>query len=305
MTNTENIFTFIDEKAGQEQGYYLDGVISACESWLSGKETPRVTGNVTKEEIRKGLQLAILKGMKQSAQPHHQMTPDAIGILVGYIASSLVRNQNDVTLLDPAAGTGNLLYTVMNSMDGTASASAVEIDDLLVRLAAVSADLLEQPIRFYVQDGLRPLLVDPVDLVISDLPVGYYPDDDNALNFEMMPTEGHAYSHHLFFEQSLNHLKPGGFGLFITTVNLFESDQSELLQKYLKRHAIIRAIIQLPDSLFRNVSHAKFILILQKPTEDMAAKSAPDVMLAKVPDMMDKNLMTQFFRKIDNWIEEM
>ncbi|MBB4824259.1 site-specific DNA-methyltransferase (adenine-specific) [Sporosarcina luteola] len=305
MTNTEIIFTFLDEKAGQEQGYYLDGIISACEVWLEGKEIPHVDANVTKEEIRRGLQLAILKGMKQNAQPHHQMTPDAIGILVGYIASKLVHSKEEVALLDPAAGTGNLLYTVMNSMVGAASAFAVEIDDLLVRLAAVSADLLEQPVRFYVQDGLRPLLVDPVDLVISDLPVGYYPDDDNALNFEMMPTEGHAYSHHLFIEQSLNHLKPGGYGLFITTVNLFESDQSELLQTYLKRHAMIRAIIQLPDSLFKHVSHAKFILILQKPTEDMAAKGAPDVMLAKVPDMMDKNLMAQFFRKIDKWIEEM
>jgi len=305
MTNTETIFTFIDEKAGKEQGNYLDGIISACESWLSGTETPHITNDVTKEEIRRGLQLAILKGMKENSQPHHQMTPDAIGILVGYMASKLVQTKKDVTLLDPAAGTGNLLYTVMNAMEETANASAVEIDDLLVRLAAVSAELLEQPVRFYVQDGLRPLLVDPVDFVISDLPVGYYPDDDNALNFEMMPAEGHAYSHHLFIEQSMNHLKPGGFGLFITTVNLFESDQAELLQKYLKRHALIRAIIQLPDSLFKNVAHAKFILILQKPLENLAAKSAPDVLLAKVPDMMDKGLMSQFFRKIDNWIEEM
>lgn len=27
------------------------------------------------------------------------------------------------------------------------------------------------------QDGLANLLVDPVDVVISDLPVGYYPDE--------------------------------------------------------------------------------------------------------------------------------
>ena len=27
-----------------------------------------------------------------------------------------------------------------------------------------------------------------------------------------MPAEGHAYAHHLFIEQSMNHTKPGGHG---------------------------------------------------------------------------------------------
>ena len=44
-------------------------------------------------------------------------------------------------MLDPAAGTGNLLYTVMNSIGNELTATAVEIDDLLVRLSAVTAEL--------------------------------------------------------------------------------------------------------------------------------------------------------------------
>ena len=78
----------------------------------------------------------------------------------------------------------------------------------LVRLSAVTAELLEHPVTFYVQDALSPLFIDPVDITISDLPVGFYPDDDNAFNYEMMPAEGHAYAHHLFIEQSMNHTKP-------------------------------------------------------------------------------------------------
>ena len=102
-------------------------------------------------------------------------------------------------------------------------------------------------------------------MTISDLPVGYYPDDDNALNYELMPEEGHAYAHHLFIEQSMNHTKPGGYGIFIIPANLFESEQAAKLHPFLKQKTIIRAVIQLPDTLFKSEAHEKSILILQKP----------------------------------------
>ncbi|MER2089895.1 MAG: class I SAM-dependent methyltransferase, partial [Sporosarcina sp.] len=164
------------------------------------------------------------------------------------------------------------------------------------------AELLEHPVTFYVQDALRLLFADPVDIAISDLPVGFYPDDENALNYELMPAAGHAYAHHLFIEQSMKHTKPGGHGLFIIPANLFESEQSSVLHPYLKKQTIIRAIIQLPDSLFKSAAHAKSILILQKPFPDK--KLTHDVLLAKVPNMTDKHAMALFLQKIDIWAND-
>ena len=303
ITNTEQIFRFLDEYAeSNQEELYLESIIQACNEWLSGESMPRVTDTVTREEIRRGIQLAVLKGMKEQAQPNHQMTPDAIAMLIGHFASTLMSKEEQVTLLDPTTGTGNLLFTVMNALGEKATAASVEIDELLVRLAAVTADLLEQPVRFFVQDGLRPLLVDPVDMVVCDLPVGYYPDDDNAIDFEMMPAEGHAFSHHLFIEQSMNHLKDGGYGLFLVPASIFESDQSPELHRYVKKNALIRAVIQLPESLFKSSVHEKSILVLQKPYPEM--KGTPDVLLSKVPNMSDKIAMSSFLRKIDDWIEE-
>lgn len=303
ITNTEQIFRFLDEYAeSNKEELYLESIIQACNEWLSEESMPRVTDTVTREEIRRGIQLAVLKGMKEQAQPNHQMTPDAIAMLIGHFASRLMSKEEQVTLLDPTTGTGNLLFTVMNALGDKASAASVEIDELLVRLAAVTADLLEQPVRFFVQDGLRPLLVDPVDMVVCDLPVGYYPDDDNAIDFEMMPAEGHAFSHHLFIEQSMNHLKDGGYGLFLVPASIFESDQSPELHRYVKKNALIRAVIQLPESLFKSSVHEKSILVLQKPYPEM--KGTPDVLLSKVPNMSDKMAMSSFLRKIDDWIEE-
>ncbi|MFS0689130.1 class I SAM-dependent methyltransferase [Sporosarcina sp. 179-K 8C2 HS] len=303
VTNTEQIFTFLNDYAeAKKEDLYLEALIEACQQWLSEESMPRLTPSVTKEEIRRGIQLAVLKGMKEQAQPNHQMTPDAIGMLIGHFANKLMQHKNQTTLLDPAAGTGNLLFTVMNTLGDKVNATSVEIDELLVRLSAVTADLLEQPVRFFIQDALRPLLVDPVDLVVCDLPVGYYPDDDNALNFEMMPAEGHAFAHHLFIEQSMNHLKEGGYAIFLTPASLFESDQSEVLHRYLKKNAVIRAVLQLPATLFRSAAHEKSIFILQKPYAEMKAK--PDVLLTKVPNMSDKLAMSRFLEQIDDWIGE-
>lgn len=301
-TDTEKIFSFIDTYTETTDKLYLEAIIEACGQWIAGEAGPSLSESVSKEDIRRGIQLAILKGMKQNAQPHHQMTPDSIGMLIGHIASKLAVDEHNLTLLDPAAGTGNLLYTVMNAIGNNVAATAVEIDDVLVRLSAVVAELLEHPVTFYVQDALRPLLVDPVDITVCDMPVGFYPDDDNGLNYTLMPTEGHAYAHHLFIEQSMKHTKPGGHGLFIVPANLFDSEQSPLLQPFLKNQTVIRAVIQLPDSLFKSTTHAKSILVLQKPSPDIVA--TPDVMLAKVPNMTDKRAMALFLQKIDMWATE-
>lgn len=301
-SNTEEVFTYLDGAAESSGQLYLEQLITACRNWSAGESAPELHGDVTKEEIRRGLQLAILKGMRQNVQPNHQMTPDAIGMLIARIADLLTDGDRDIRVIDPAAGTGNLLFTVMNLLGRHAAASAVEIDELLARLMAAAADLLEQEVEIYVQDALRPLLIDPADLAVCDLPVGYYPDDDNALNFEMMPAEGHAYAHHLFIEQTMKHLKEGASGIFLVPQSLFDSAQSQLLHAYLKKHTVIRAVLQLPPTLFKNASQAKSLLILGKPSAEQ--KTAPDVLLANVPDMSDRNAMLSFFAKLEDWAQE-
>jgi len=299
MTEAEKIFTYIDTYAESKESLYLESIIEVCNKWLLNDGVEEVAGITSKEEIRRGIQLAILKGMQKNAQPNHQMTPDSIGMLIGHLAGKLMEDQKSIVLLDPAVGTGNLLYTVMNTIGKDITANAVEIDELLVRLAAITAELLEHPVNFLVQDALRPLFIDPVDLVVSDLPVGYYPDDDNGSNYELMPEENHAFAHHLFIEQSIKHTKPGGYAIFIVPENLLESIQSPKLQLFLKRKTMIRAIIQLPISLFKNAAHAKSILILQKPYPEL--KVMPEVLLARVPDMKDKRSMGLFLQEIDSW----
>ncbi|MDN7246009.1 class I SAM-dependent methyltransferase [Planococcus shenhongbingii] len=299
----EKIFNFIDQHATEMQKEqdlpYLESLLETTETWLDGHIQP--SEQAGKEDVRKAIQLAVLKGMKEHVQPHHQMTPDALGLLVGYLVELFVK-EKEFTLLDPALGTGNLLLTVMNYLDGRITGAGVEIDDMLIRLAASTADLVEQPVTFYRQDALQPLLIDPVDAVVADLPVGYYPDEEIAATYELKAEEGLSYAHHLFIEQALKHTVDGGYLFLVIPKALFESPQAGQLHTFLKKTAYIQSVMELPDSLFKNSAFAKGILILQKKKEGI--KAPKEVLLARVPSMSNANSMAKFFSQVSQWFKE-
>lgn len=308
MENIEKLFGMLNEhaeKIEKEQDItLLEGVLDGLEAWLDGVVDFSQEG-ATKEEVRKAVQIAILKGMRKGSQPNHQMTPDTLGLLVGYFVEQIFADRlatEKIAMLDPAVGTGNLLLTVMNLLDGKIEATGVEIDELLIRLAAAIADLTEQPVSLYRQDALEDLLVNPVDAIVCDLPVGYYPNEEVALNYELCPSEGMSFAHHLFIEQSINYTKDGGYLFFLAPSHLFDSEQSKQLHKYIQKHAWIQAIIQLPDTIFANRALEKSIVILQKQGQDF--KAPKEVLLAKVPNMQNKQALAMFFEKVKMWRED-
>lgn len=307
MEKIEKLFAMLNEHAEKLEKEHnitlLEGMLDGLEAWLDG-EVDFSQADATKEDVRKAIQIAILKGMRQGSQPNHQMTPDTLGLLVGYFVEQIFAERLEkekISIMDPAVGTGNLLLTVMNLLDGKIEATGVEVDELLIRLAAATADLTEQPVSLFRQDALQDLLVDPVDAIVCDLPVGYYPNEDVALDYEVCAPEGMSYAHHLFIEQSINYTKDGGYLFFLAPTHLFESEQSKQLHKYIQKHAWIQAIIQLPDTMFANKAHEKSIVILQKQGENF--KAPKEVLLAKVPNMQNKQALAMFFEKVKMWQE--
>jgi site-specific DNA-methyltransferase (adenine-specific) len=307
MEKFEQIFSFINNHAEEltntQELDYLEALLQTLEDTLDGKFEWQVEG-ATKEDMRKAIQIAILKGMRKSAQPNHQMTPDTLGLLVSHFVEQCFEKElaeSSISVMDPALGTGNLLFTTMNALKGKVQATGVEVDDLLIRLAAATGDLVEQPVTLYRQDALEKLLIDPVDAVICDLPVGYYPNEDVALDYELCATEGMSYAHHLFIEQSLNYTKEGGYAFLLIPSNLFETEQAQQLHKFIKNHAWIQAVIQLPENLFSSRAHEKSILILQKQSKELTAPR--EVLLAKVPNMSNRQALAMFFEKVRMWKE--
>lgn len=254
------------------------------------------------EEIRKAYQLVILKGMKESVQTNHQMTPDSVGMLVGYLVENFLKSK-DITILDPAVGTGNLLTAVLNKQPHTvSSAIGVDVDDLLVKLAFVNSNLQKHPIQLYNQDSLEPLFVDPVDVVISDLPVGFYPNDIRAGDYKLKAANGHSYAHHLLMEQSINHVKAGGYLFFIIPNGLFESEEAGSLKEYFRENVIVQGLLQLPLNMFKNKNSAKSILILQKKGEDVTPPK--QALLVNLPSLSSGQAMDSILTQIRKWISE-
>lgn len=139
-------------------------------------------------------------------------------------------------------GTGNLLTTVLNHLQRKIDSVGVEIDDLLIKLAYVNANLQAHPIQLFNQDSLEPMFIDPVDAVIADLPVGFYPNDVRAADYMVKASEGHTFSHHLFIEQSVRQAVPGGYLFFLIPNGLFESEQAPQLHEFLKSMLLFRIL---------------------------------------------------------------
>lgn len=255
------------------------------------------------EEIRKAFQLAILKGMKEGVQANHEMTPDAVGMFMSYLFHKFMQGQNEITVLDPAIGTGNLMTTVFNSAkEGlTMSGFGVEVDEVLIKLALVNANLQKHAIEFFHQDGLAPLYIDPVDAVVSDLPVGYYPNEIGASEYKLKADEGMSYAHHLFIEQSVKHTKEGGYLFFLVPNFIFESDQAPKLHAFIKETCFIQGLLQLPVSMFKNEKNAKSIFVLQKKGANVTMPK--QALLVELPKFSNMKAMEDIMDQLNTWFE--
>ncbi|MCT2534987.1 class I SAM-dependent methyltransferase [Aquibacillus koreensis] len=258
--------------------------------------------DLSKEEIRKTIQLCVLKGMKGATQQQHLITPDTVAMFIGYLVQKLIDPKQTVRLFDPACGSANLLTAVVNQLKQKVESYGSDVDPTLIQLALMNANLQQSEIEFFHQDSLRSFLLEPVDLVVSDLPVGYYPDDVQAKEYELKADEGHSYAHHLFIEQSLKYTKEAGYLLFVIPNFLFESDQAKKLHGFLHKHAHIVGLLQLPMSIFKSESNAKSILILQKKGNN--TKAPKQALMAQLPSFKDVRAMNNILEKINHWFQE-
>ncbi|WP_188453405.1 class I SAM-dependent methyltransferase [Virgibacillus oceani] len=321
-TNVEKLYTWLDKTAETIQLHdnkpYLDSLATLLECLFYQDVTDDIDDILTQKiqkalqeiklshfqtvEIRGAIQLAILKGMKDSTQQQHLMTPDTVALLVGYLAEKLTKNKEKVRIFDPASGTANLLTSVMNQIKQPTEAFGSEVDPTLIKLSLLNANLQKVKVDFFHQDSLRPFLMDPVDLIVADLPVGYYPDDIRASDYALKADNGHSYSHHLFIEQCLRYTENGGYLIFVIPEFLFDSDQSDKLHAFLQENAHIIGVLRLPESAFKSKRNIKSILVLQKKGNNTSTQKQP--LLVNLPSFKDAKAMDNILNQINGWFRE-
>ncbi|GET08390.1 adenine-specific DNA methylase [Ligilactobacillus agilis] len=259
---------------------------------------------LTTEQRRQVMQLLLLQAYKQEKiQANHQMTPDTIGFLVEYLLEKVLPKKQGLALLDLTVGTGNLLTAILSKLNQNGwpkiQAYGVDNDDTLITLASMATQIEQISVDLFHQDALDGLLLPKVDVVVSDLPVGYYPLDERVTQFKTRAKKGHSYVHHLLIEQAVNQLKPAGFGIFVVPKGLFESPEAKGLLDYIQANAYLQGMLNLPQDLFASKRGQKAILLLQK--HGSGAKQAKQILLGDFPSFKHKEQFQAFLGQIDQW----
>lgn len=281
----------------EQNAIYLDG---QTELTLVKENNQRLKDlNLNKEEWRRSFQYLLMKaGQTEPLQANHQFTPDGIGFLLVFLVDQLA-SSDKVDVLEIGSGTGNLAQTLMNNCQRSLDYLGLEIDDLLIDLAASMAEVMKAEVNFAQGDAVRPQVLKENDVIISDLPVGYYPDDAIASRYQVASPQGHTYAHHLLIEQSLKYLKPGGIAIFLAPNDLLTSEQSPLLKKWMQDHAQVLVMVTLPENLFRSANLAKTIFVLRKQEEAVVQP-----FVYPLTDLQNQEDVMKFRESFRNWNKE-
>ncbi len=225
----------------------------------------------------------------------------SVSLIVSYLIEKLIGEKKKIRMFDPVCGTANLLTTILSQLKNDIEVYASEVDHTLIQLALYNANLQKMDVQYFHQDSLRPFLLDPVDVVVADLPVGYYPDDVQASNFELQAKDGKSFAHHLLIEQSIHYTKDQGFLVLLIPEFLFDSEQSDQFRPYLQKHAHIVGVLRLPESAFTSKRNIKSILILQKKGKDTKAPKQP--LLVSLPSFSNAVAMEDIMSQMDEWFQ--
>ncbi|WP_155997479.1 class I SAM-dependent methyltransferase [Streptococcus ruminantium] len=255
--------------------------------------------DLTKEEWRRSYQFLLIKANQtEPLQYNHQFTPDSIGFILSFLVDQLISTPR-VTILEIGSGTGNLAQTILNASQKKLDYLGIEVDDLLIDLSASIADVMGAEISFAQGDAVRPQILKESQVILSDLPIGYYPDDQIASRYQVASQTEHTYAHHLLMEQSLKYLGKDGFAILLAPNDLLTSPQSDRLKIWLQEQANIVAMIALPPTLFGKAAMAKSIFVLQKQT---ARALTPFVY--PLQSLQDPETVQQFMINFKNWKQE-
>ena len=281
----------------EQNGSYLDGDIE-LDSVRQNNEKLKAL-KLSKEEWRRAYQFLLMKAAQtEPLQANHQFTPDSIGFILTFLIDQLSKKEH-IDILEIGSGMGNLAETILNNTQKNVDYLGLELDDLLIDISASIADVMDAKVSFVQGDAVRPQVLKESDVIISDLPVGFYPDDSIAARYEVASTQEHTYAHHLLMQQSLMYLKSGGYAIFLAPNDLLTSSQSDLLKKWLQKHAQIVAMIALPESLFGNAAYAKTIFVLKKQDEQ-----AVQPFVYALSDLQNQADLLTFSEKFQNWSQE-
>lgn len=304
-TIMERLFHHLDEKAktlNQENGQsFIENLGLAMEDIYTNQR--EMLEQATLQDRRKAFQFAYLSLMQEeNIQANHQITPDSIGLILGFLVQRFTQDKEELHVVDIASGAGHLSAAVKEVLtETTIMHHLIEVDPVLSRVSVHLANYLEIPFDVYPQDAIMPLPLEESDIVIGDLPIGYYPVDVRSKEMKLGFEEGHSYSHYLLIEQAVNALKGAGYAFLVVPSELFSGEHVKQLEKFITTETEMQAFLNLPPTLFKNEKARKSILILQKKKAEVT--KPVEVFLANIPDFKNPQQFQGFITELNQWMD--
>ncbi len=261
------------------EGSYPDEIIEKISSF----KQDIIDISFGNEEVRKAVQLALLRGYKHANLSNSLITPDTIGIFIAYLIKKLYNTNGLYTILDPLVGTGNLLYTIINQLDCDAKAYGIDHDIVKCNLARNIGDVLDIENEIFYQDTLA-YYDKGFDVIVSDI------DDDDSNDY--FPYK--VINHHL------DSLVDGGFFLAIINNDFFEQEKNQVFRAEVQKKGYIFGLIKLSETLFKQ--QPKSILILQKNGENVVP--VKEFLLIDLPSFTEVDKFNHTLNQIDAWFNK-
>ena len=307
MVNKQNIeafYDYFDEVANilytNYQKSYIDGMNEAFNFLLDNQfegeyqtedmerfealKEEIVGLEFSSEDVRKAVQLGLLKGYKHTFSSNAQITPDTIGIFVGYLIKKLYHNKEIKSILDPLVGTGNLAYTVMNQLEKEIKLYGIDNDIVKCNLARNLGDLMDYQTEIFYQDTLT-YYDNGFDLIITDMPI--QTDDQAYLPYQVL-------NHHI------DSLQDGKYLISVIDNDFFEKKDSHIFREEILKTGHIIGLIKLSETLFKN--NPKSILIIRKQGKNVTPLK--DFLLVDLPSFNEMEDFNKTVNQIDLWFSE-
>lgn len=233
------------------------------------------------EDIRLALQALLLRGFKEQFIPNGNTTPDSIGMLYTYLIDKMTK-ADSLTIFDPFAGSGNLLFTISNYLNKDLKLIASDNDELMAKLLSAFADVLRCELEIYFQDCLT-LNFKNVDSIVFDMPY-----IEGGADYK-------AYEYILHFKDML---KEDGFMIGLLGNDFFDYDKDKTFKEALLSDSSIVGIIELPDEMFKSIK-PKIILIIKKKKIDNLK-----CFMVKLPSFKDVKAFNDSLIDVEAWFEK-
>lgn len=297
--NIELFYDVLDQSAtlmyDQLNRPYLSGIVRTCENILANgvhgdDEDLNQTLNdliqsisgieFDKEEIRKGFQYAVLKGMKHQKISNQMMTPESIGMLMSYLIIKLY-DLKSFRIYDPLIGTGNLITSIANQLDKDLDLIGVDNFGISYELSQALFGLLGYGNQIFFQNTKTSKNI-YADVIVSDFSAVQQSEIYEIIN-----------------HQTFN-IKANGYFIFMVDNIFFEALNVKEFVKEINKQWYLFGMMVLPKDIFK--TSEKTIIILQ----DKGPKFIqPDsFMMVEIPGFKNANALNDVIGQLNQWFKK-